>query len=254
MIPIKSQREIALMREAGKIVAESLRLAELAIEPGIATEMLESIIFKNIAKYGAKPSFLGYRGFPASACISVNEELIHGIPGKRKLREGDIVSIDVGVFHNGFHADSSATFPVGEISPQAQLLIDVTRQSFYKSLLFCRVGNRIGDIGKAIGTYACQHGFSVVEMFTGHGVGASLHEEPEVPSNFTGKRGSRMASGMTLAIEPMLVAGSNPDVEVSKHDGWTVTSISGNLTAHYEHTVLITENEPELLTAQEGEP
>ncbi|MCL2545904.1 MAG: type I methionyl aminopeptidase [Oscillospiraceae bacterium] len=252
MIPIKSPREIALMRTAGMIVGQALRLAERTIQSGVTTKDLDDIIRKHITAQGAKPSFLGYRGFPASACISVNEELIHGIPGGRVLCQGDIVGIDVGVCHEGFHADSAATFSVGAVAPKAQQLIDITRQSFYQGLQFCRKGAHIGDISQAIGDYANKHGYAVVEHFTGHGVGASLHEEPEIPNFFTGKRGARLASGMTLAIEPMIIASNRPDVEILK-DGWTVVSADRALTAHYEHTVLITDGAPELLTAREGD-
>lgn len=252
MIPIKSQREIACMRDAGRITGEAIAAAALAIEPGVTTRQLDTIIRNTIEMRGATPSFLGYRGYPASACISVNDVVIHGIPDGRKLVEGDIVSLDVGAFYNGFHGDSGATFGVGRISAEAQQLIDVTKQCFYQGLAFCHTNARVSDISLAISSHAAQYGYAVVKKFTGHGVGAQLHEEPEVPNFVSGQRGPRLVSGMTIAVEPMVIMGGNPDVKVLK-DGWTVVSSDGSLTAYYEHTVLITNNEPELLTRRDGD-
>ena len=199
---------------------------------------------------GARPSFLHYGGFPASACISVNNTVIHGIPGGRVLREGDIVSVDVGAYYRGFHGDCAATYPCGKISPEAQRLIDVTRQSFFQGLQFAKQGNRISDISHAIQTYVESNGYSVVRDFVGHGVGAQLHEEPEVRNFGAPGHGPRMLKGMTLAIEPMVNQGSYEVVVL--RDKWTTVTADGSLSAHYENTVLITDGEPEILTVTEG--
>ncbi len=252
MIPVKSAREIACMRDAGKITGEAIAAAARAIEPGITTKAIDAIIRKSIEDRGATPSFLGYRGYPASSCISVNDVVIHGIPGDYKLVEGDIVSLDVGAFYKGFHGDSGATYGVGRISAEAQQLIDVTKQCFYQALAVCHEQSRVSDISRAVATYAALHGYGVVEAFTGHGVGAELHEEPEVPNFVSDRRGPRLVKGMTLAIEPMILMGGRPDIRVLK-DGWTVVSKDGSLTAYYEHTVLITDGKPELLTAREDD-
>jgi len=247
MIPIKSTREITLMREAGRIVALALDTAEDAITPGITTKELDNIICETIRKHNAEPSFLGYRQFPASACISINNELIHGIPGKRKLREGDIVSIDVGACFQGYHADAADTFPVGTITGGARHLIDVAQHAFWSALLQCKDGKRLSDIEGAIEDYARAHGVAIVEAYSGHGIGAMLHEDPEIVNFRTGKKGPRLRAGMALAIEPMFLAGATGDV-YTLDDGWTVVSDDGSLAAHYEHTVLITDGEPEVLT------
>lgn len=251
MIFVKSGREINAMRRAGAITGRALEAARAVIAPGVTTKQIDTAVHKAITGAGATPSFLHYRGFPASACISVNEQVIHGIPGPRALREGDIVSIDVGACIEGFHGDAAATFPVGKVSEEALHLIRVTRDCFYKGLEKARDGSRVSDISHAVQSYAEAHGFSVVRTFTGHGVGAALHEDPEVPNFGTPGRGPRLLPGMTVAIEPMINAGTH-EVDVGR-DGWTVTTADGRLSAHYEHTVLITGGAPERLTAWQEE-
>ncbi len=246
MIQIKSQREIELMRCAGRIAANALAAAGRAVAPGITTGELNDLIMQSIEKDGAYPSFLGYAGFPGAACISVNDEVIHGIPGSRKLCEGDLVKIDVGATYRGYIGDCANTFAVGKISDEAQRLIDVTRQSFYEGIKYALTGNRISDISHAIQTYVEDNGFSVVRKYIGHGVGANLHEEPEVPNFGKPGCGARIVSGMTIAIEPMVNQGVYTVKEMS--DGWTVKTRDGKLSAHYENSILITENGPEILT------
>ena len=246
MIQIKSQREIELMRCAGRIAANALAAAGRAVAPGITTGELNDLIMQSIEKDGAYPSFLGYAGFPGAACISVNDEVIHGIPGSRKLCEGDLVKIDVGATYRGYIGDCANTFAVGKISDEAQKLIDVTRQSFYEGIKNALAGNRISDISHAIQTYVEDNGFSVVRKYIGHGVGAQLHEEPEVPNFGKPGCGARIVNGMTIAIEPMVNQGVYTVKEMS--DGWTVKTRDGKLSAHYENSVLITENGPEILT------
>ena len=238
------------MRKAGHITALALKAAEAVIRPGVTTLEIDHAVRKAIADAGAKPSFLGYGGFPASACVSINEEVIHGIPSNRKVHEGDIVKIDVGAFIDGFHGDSARTFPVGKISDEAQKLIDVTRQSFYEGIKYARVGYRVSDISHAIQEYAERHGYGVVRQYVGHGIGAKLHEDPEVPNFGQPGHGPRLLPGMTLAIEPMINAGTH-EVDVLK-DQWTVVTRDKSLSAHYEHTILITNGAPELLTFCEG--
>ena len=250
MIAIKNERELALMRQACKITAAARALAGEMVRPGVSTKEIDAAVHDYIVAQGAKPSFLGYHGYPASVCISVNDTVIHGIPGGYVLQEGDIVSIDVGAYYQGFHGDCAATFPCGAISTQAQTLIDVTKQSFYEGLRFATRGHRVSDISHAIQTYVESNGFSVVRSFVGHGVGAQLHEEPEVPNFGQPGRGPRLIRGMTLAIEPMVNEGVY-DVKVLK-DGWTTVTADGKLSAHYENTVLITDGEPEILTVAEG--
>ena len=250
MIAIKNERDLACMRQACKITAAARALAGEMVRPGVTTKQIDRAVRDYILAQGAKPSFLGYHGYPGSACISVNEEVIHGIPGGRVLRDGDIVSIDVGAYYKGFHGDCAATFACGTISADAQKLIDVTKQSFFEGIRFARRGHRVSDISHAIETYVESNGFSVVRSFVGHGVGAQLHEEPEVPNFGAPGRGPRMIPGMTLAIEPMVNAGSH-EVRILK-DGWTVLTSDGKLSAHYENTVLITDGEPEILTVTEG--
>ena len=250
MIAIKNERELTAMRQACKITAAARALAGEMVRPGVSTAEIDKAVHDFIVSKGAKPSFLGYHGYPASVCISVNDTVIHGIPGGYVLQEGDIVSIDVGAFYQGFHGDCAATFPCGAISTQAQKLIDVTKQSFYEGLRFATRGHRVSDISHAIQTYVESNGFSVVRSFVGHGVGAQLHEEPEVPNFGPAGRGPRLIRGMTLAIEPMVNAGVY-DVRVLK-DGWTTVTADGKLSAHYENTVLITDGEPEILTVAEG--
>ena len=238
------------MRQACKITAAARALAGEMVRPGVSTRQIDKAVHDFIVAQGAKPSFLKYRGYPGSICISVNNTVIHGIPGGYVLQEGDIVSIDVGAYYEGFHGDCAATFPCGLISTQAQKLIDVTKQSFYEGLRFAKRGHRVSDISHAIGTYVESNGFSVVRAFVGHGVGAQLHEEPEVPNFGKPGRGPRLLRGMTLAIEPMVNQGVY-DVKVLK-DGWTTVTADGKLSAHYENTVLITDGEPEILTVTEG--
>ena len=246
MIQIKSKREIELMRCAGRIAANALAIAGRAVAPGITTGELNELIIKSIEKDGAYPSFLGYAGFPGAACISINDEVIHGIPGKRKLCEGDLVKIDVGATYQGYIGDCANTFAVGKISSDAQKLIDVTRQSFYEGIKYAHEGNRISDISHAIQSYVEDNGFSVVRKYIGHGVGAKLHEEPEVPNYGQPGKGARIVKGMTIAIEPMVNQGVYTVKELS--DGWTVKTTDGKLSAHYENSVLITEDGPEILT------
>ena len=247
MITLKSQTEIELMRRAGKITAAARALAGEMVRPGVTTHEIDSAVEQFIRKQGAVPSFLHYNGFPASVCVSVNDEIIHGIPGKRVLREGDIVSIDVGAYIGGFHGDCAATFSCGRISPEAQDLIDVTRQSFFEGIKFAKEGRRLQDMSAAIQAYAEGHGCSVVREYVGHGVGTKMHEPPEIPNYGHPGRGPRLLRGMTLAVEPMINAGSAAITQLS--DGWTVKTADGSLSAHYENTILITDGEPEILTA-----
>jgi methionyl aminopeptidase len=246
MIAVKNSRELALMREACVVSARALKLAGEAVEPGVTTEELDRIIRKYIESQGAKPSFLGYGGFPASACISVNETVIHGIPDKRVIKAGDIVSIDVGAHLNGYHGDNAATFAAGDISKEARALLDATRESLYEGIAMAVAGNRIGDISAAVQQYVEMRGYSVVRQFVGHGVGTNLHEDPSVPNFGTPGRGPRLLPGMTLAIEPMVNMGVS-DVEVLK-DGWTTVTRDGKLSAHFEHTIAVTKDGPVVLT------
>ena len=250
MIAIKSERELASMRQACRITAAARALAGEMVRPGVSTKQIDKAVYDYIVSQGAKPSFLNYNGFPASACISVNSTVIHGIPGGYVLKEGDIVSIDVGAYYKGFHGDCAATFACGAISAEAQKLITVTEQSFFEGLRFAKRGHRVSDISHAIQLHVESNGFSIVRSFVGHGVGAQLHEDPEVPNYGPAGRGPRLLPGMTLAIEPMVNAGVY-DVRVLK-DGWTVVTADGKLSAHYENTVLITDGEPEILTVTEG--
>ena len=250
MIVIKNGHELACMRQACKITAAARALAGEMVRPGVSTKAIDKAVHDYIVSQGAKPSFLGYHGFPASSCISVNSVVIHGIPSGYVLKEGDIVSVDVGAYYKGFHGDCAATFPCGTVSAEAQRLIDVTKQSFFEGIAFATKGHRVSDISHAIQTYVESNGFSVVRAFVGHGVGAQLHEEPEVPNFGNPGRGPRLLPGMTLAIEPMVNEGTY-EVRVQK-DGWTVLTTDGKLSAHYENTVLITDGEPEILTVTEG--
>ncbi len=249
MITLKSQQEIELMRRAGKITAAARALAGEMVTPGVTTQEIDKAVFRFIKSQGATPSFLHYHGYPASVCVSVNDEIIHGIPGKRVLREGDIVSIDVGAFKDGFHGDCAATFPCGRISEEAQRLIAVTRQSFFEGLKFAREGYRVPDISRAVQTYVEQNGFSVVREYVGHGVGRAMHEDPEVPNYVESRQRPRLLRGMTIAVEPMVNAGGAGSYVLP--DGWTVKTADGSLSAHYENTILITDGEPELLTLPE---
>ncbi|MBQ9121461.1 MAG: type I methionyl aminopeptidase [Clostridia bacterium] len=248
MIQVKNSDQIKAMRVAGRITGEAILVAEEMIREGVTTKQIDDRIRQYIEKCGAKPSFLGYAGFPGSACISVNDEIIHGIPSaKRYLHEGDIVKIDVGAYIGGFHGDSANTFGVGTITDEAQRLIDVTRQSFEMAIQALEATNvRIGDIGNAIQTHVEKNGYSVVRQYIGHGVGHELHEQPDVPNFGTAGRGLRLAKGMTIAIEPMVNAGGYEVRQCA--DGWTVVTADGSLSAHYEHTVALTEDGPILLT------
>ena len=250
MITIKNGKDLANMRQACKITAAARALAGEMVRPGITTREIDKAVREFIVGQGAKPSFLNYHGFPASTCISVNSTVIHGIPGKYVLQEGDIVSVDVGAYYKGFHGDCAATFPCGTVSAEAMRLIDVTKQSFFEGIRFARKGHRVSDISHAIQKHVESNGFSVVRSFIGHGVGAQLHEEPEVPNFGAPGRGPRLIPGMTLAIEPMVNAGVY-EVNVLK-DKWTTVTADGKLSAHYENTVLITDGEPEILTVAEG--
>ncbi len=250
MIIIKNGHEIDAMRQASRITAAARALAGDMVRPGVSTKQIDKAVHDYIVAQGAKPSFLNYHGFPASACISVNSTVIHGIPGGYVLRDGDIVSVDVGAFYKGFHGDCAATFACGSISTEAQKLIDVTKQSFFEGIRYATKGHRVSDISHAIQTYVESNGFSVVRSFVGHGVGAQLHEEPEVPNYGPAGRGPRLLPGMTIAVEPMVNAGTY-EVRVLK-DGWTTVTADGKLSAHYENTVLITDGEPEILTVTEG--
>ena len=250
MIAIKNGQELQDMRQACRITAAARALAGEMVRPGVTTGEIDKAVHDFIVSQGAKPSFLGYHGFPGSTCISVNKTVIHGIPGSYVLRDGDIVSVDVGAYYKGFHGDCAATYPCGTISAEAQRLIYVTKQSFFEGIRFAKRGHRVSDISHAIQTYVESNGFSVVRSFVGHGVGAQLHEEPEVPNFGSPGRGPRLLPGMTLAIEPMVNEGVY-DVRVLK-DNWTTVTADGKLSAHYENTVLITDGEPEILTVAEG--
>lgn len=246
MISVKSERELEVMRRAGRITARARELAGRMVKPGVTTGEIDKAVHDYIVSQGAKPSFLHYGGYPANACISVNEVVIHGIPGRRVLREGDIVSVDVGACWGGFHGDCAATFPCGEISPEAKRLIAVTKQSFFEGIKFARQGNRISDISHAVQSYVEANGYSVVRSYVGHGVGSEMHEAPEVPNFGNAGRGPRLVRGMTLAVEPMVTQGSY-EIRVLK-DKWTVVTADGRLAAHYENTIAITAGEPEILT------
>lgn len=249
-IYIKSNSEIELMRQAGRITAGARTIARQAIADGVSTKQIDKCVREFIVKSGATPTFLNYGGFPGSACVSVNDEVIHGIPGKRRIRNGDIVSVDVGATYKGLVGDCAGTFACGEISEDAKRLIEVTRQSFFEAMHYARIGYRISDIGGAVQDYVESHGYSVVREYVGHGVGHNLHEAPEVP-NYRVDRGvkranQRLIKGMTIAVEPMVNLGGCA-VRVLSND-WTVVTADGSLSAHYENTILITDGEPEILT------
>jgi len=248
-ITLKSQREIDMMRRAGELAAQVLQIGGQAVCPGVTTKHINDVMHKFLKSKNATPNFLGYGGFPGVACISVNDEVIHGIPSGRLLTDGDIVSIDVGVLLNGYHSDTAATFPCGNVSPEAQKLIDVTRQCFYEGLQYVQPGYRLGDVGNAISSYAHKNGFSVVRDYIGHGVGTQLHEEPDVPNYGVRGKGLRLQKGLTIAIEPMINMGGY-QVQQIHPNGWTVTTKDGSLSAHYEHTVAVTDHEPLILTSQ----
>ena len=239
MIQIKNTQQIMAMRDAGRITGESLLAAREHIRPGVSTKHLDTVIRHYIEHCGATPSFLGLYGFPGSACISINDEVIHGIPSEERiLKEGDIVKIDVGACYRGYHGDSARTYPVGKISEEAAKLIAVTRESFYAGLAAARAGNRVGDIGHAVESLVTSHGFSVVRRYVGHGVGREVHESPDVPNYGTPGRGVRLCEGLVIAIEPMVNAGTFEVRELP--DGWTVKTVDHRLSAHYENTVALT--------------
>ena len=247
MIVLKSSRELEIMKEACQISAEALMVAGEAVKPGVSTKEIDEIAYKFIKKHGATPNFLNYGGFPATACISINDEVIHGIPkSNRIIKEGDIVSIDLGAAKNGYNGDNAATFAAGACSPEAKRLIDTTRESLYKGIEQAVPGNRIGDISNAVQTYCEERGYGVVRDYVGHGVGTKLHEEPSVPNFGHAGRGIRLLPGMTLAIEPMINLGTYKVKQLS--DGWTVKTSDGKISAHFEHTVAITSNGPVILT------
>ncbi|AWK50458.1 type I methionyl aminopeptidase [Clostridium beijerinckii] len=246
MIIIKNHDEITLMKKAGRIVGETLLLLEKEVKPGVKTADLDRIAEEFITKHGAKPSFKGLYGFPSSLCISVNEQVIHGFPGAYVLREGDIVSIDCGAFFDGFHGDAARTFSVGNISVNAQKLIDITKESFFQGIKFAKEGNKLTDISYGIQSYVEAAGFSVVRDFVGHGIGRKVHEDPNVPNFGKSGRGPKLLEGMVLAIEPMINAGTHK-VKTLK-DGWTVVTTDSSLSAHYENTVAILSDGPEILT------
>ena len=251
MIIIKKPDQIMLMKKAGKITAEALLVARDAIKPGATTKEVDTKIRRFIEKCGAEPTFLGYGGFPGSACISINDQVIHGIPSSKVIiKDGDIVKVDVGARFRGYNGDSARTFPVGKVSDEALKLISVTEQSFYEAMKVAKAGNRIGDIGHAVESFVISNGYSVVKDYVGHGIGVDVHEDPQIPNYGNAGRGARLYAGMTVAIEPMVnVGGFNV---ITKKDGWTVVTSDGSLSAHYENTIAITDGEPIVLTDAEN--
>ncbi|PLX31282.1 MAG: type I methionyl aminopeptidase [Clostridiales bacterium] len=246
MVTIKTKQEIEYMKEAGKIVAEVHKLMAEVIKPGMTTMELDQIAEKKIIEMGAIPAFKGYGGFPAAICASVNEQVVHGIPDGRVLENGDIISVDVGSKLKGYYGDGARTFPVGEISEEAERLIAVTRQSFFEGLKYCKVGYRLSDVSHAVQKYVEENGFSVVRDYVGHGIGTALHEDPQVPNYGPPGKGPRLVAGMVIAIEPMVNAGTFRVQTLG--DEWTVVTADGKLSAHYENTIAITEEEPIILT------
>ncbi|ADD03186.1 methionine aminopeptidase, type I [Thermoanaerobacter italicus Ab9] len=246
MIYIKSKNEIDLMRTAGKVIANLFEVLEKVIKPGVTTLELDRIAEEFIIKNGCKPAFKGLYGFPASICTSINEEVVHGIPSLRKLKEGDIISIDIGASYKGYNADAARTFYVGEITEEAQKLIEVTKNSFFEGIKYAKEGNRLSNISHAIQTYVENYGFSVVREYVGHGIGIKMHEDPQVPNFGPPGRGPRLKKGMCLAIEPMVNTGHY--MVKTLENNWTVVTADGGLSAHYENTIVITEGEPEILT------
>lgn len=246
MIIIKNENEIELMRHAGKVVGETLLRLEEVVKPGMKTSELDRLAEEIIRGYGAVPSFKGYYGFPASICTSVNDEVVHGIPGSRVLMEGDIVSVDCGAVLNDYQGDAARTYAVGKISEEAQRLIDVTKESFFRGVAFAKVGNRLGDISSAIQKYVEEHGYSIVRDYVGHGIGRDMHEDPEVPNFGKPGRGPKLVHGMLLAIEPMVNIGEY-HVEIQQNN-WTVVTRDKSLSGHYENTIAILNNGPEILT------
>lgn len=247
MVTIKSEREIELMREAGRILAKVHEELGRTLVPGMSTKEIDRMCEDMIRSHGCVPSFLNYQGFPASVCISINDEVVHGIPDKyRYLEEGDIVSLDTGVIWKGYQSDAARTHMIGEVSGEARKLVEVTQQSFFEGIKYAKAGNHLNDISKAIQEYAESFGFGVVRDLVGHGIGTEMHEAPEIPNFAQRRKGIRLAAGMTLAIEPMITAGRY-DV-VWEDDGWTVVTEDGSLASHYENTILITDGEPEILS------
>lgn len=247
MIVIKSPLEIEIMRKAGQIVARTLLEVERAIRPGVRTSELDRIAEDTIRKAGAQPSFKGYRGFPGSICASVNEEVVHGIPGQRRLEDGDIISIDVGAYYGGFHGDAAVTFPVGSVDREVQRLLDVTREALYRGIAKALPGGRLSDISHSIQSLVEENGFSVVRDYVGHGIGRQMHEDPEIPNYGPPGCGPLLRPGMTFAIEPMVNMGTYAVKTLA--NGWTVVTLDGRRSAHFEHTVAVTEGEPRVLTA-----
>lgn len=252
MIQVKNSAQLSAMKKAGRITGEALLVAREHVRPGISTKELDNIIRHYIEKCGATPSFLGYNGFPGAACISINDEVIHGIPsGNRYLREGDIVKVDVGACIGGYHGDAARTIPVGNVSEEALSLIRATRDSFFAGAAMAVAGNRIGDIGSAVSASVAPYGYGVVRDFIGHGIGRNVHEEPDVPNYGTQGRGLRLCNGMTIAIEPMINLGTHKVIMLP--DGWTVKTADGKLSAHYENTVAITPDGVQILTLIEND-
>ncbi len=246
MIILKSDRELAYMRDAGKIVAETLVEVKKAVKPGVSTLELDRIAEEYIKSRGAIPTFKGYNGFPGNICASINEQVVHGIPGLKKLKNGDNVSVDIGAVINGYNGDAAVTIAVGEVDAEMQKLLDVTEQSLYKGIEKAMAGNRLGDISHAIQAYVEDHGYGVVRDYVGHGIGRKMHEDPQVPNYGHPGRGPRLKSGMTLAIEPMINLGTHEVKTLD--DGWTVVTADGKPSAHFEHTIAITDGKPEILT------
>ncbi len=245
-IILKSTDEIAIMREAGRIVAETLQLLVDRLRPGLIEKELDEIVRREFRKRGVTPTFLDYHGYPATVCVSINDEIVHGIPGDREIRDGDIVSIDLGCTHKGFVADSAVTAGVGNVSPEGRRLIETTRESLWRGIAAARAGGRIGEIGHAIQTYVESQGFSVVREYVGHGVGRQMHEDPQVPNYGSPTSGPLLRAGMVIAIEPMVNTG---DWRTKRDaDNWTVRTLDGSLSAHFEHTLAVTEGDPEVLT------
>ena len=248
MVTIKSEREIELMREAGRILAKVHEELGKELKDGMSTKEIDRICEQLIRGYGCIPSFLNYEGFPASVCVSINDEVVHGIPNKhRYIQEGDIVSLDTGVIWKGYQSDAARTHMIGEVTPQARKLVEVTEQSFFEGIKYAKAGNHLNDVSSAIQAYAESFGFGVVRDLVGHGIGTEMHEAPEIPNFATRRKGIKLVAGMTLAIEPMITAGRY-DVVWDNDDGWTVTTEDGSLASHYENTILITDGDPEILS------
>ncbi len=250
-IIIKSDDEIAIMREAGRIVGETLQKLVRELRPGLVVKDLDKVVRKEFERHKVEPTFLGYHGYPATVCVSVNEEIVHGIPGKRVIQEGDVVSLDLGCTHKGFVADSALTVVVGAPKPGTQELVDVTRESLNEGIRHAKAGNKLGEISHAIQTYIEAHGFGVVREYVGHGVGRDMHEDPQVPNFGPADRGPVLKKGMVLALEPMVTVGDWRTRQLDDH--WTVVTADGSLSAHFEHTIAITDGEAQVLTARDGE-